>query len=95
MTTLTLTTEISDDRKVTLQLPPDVTPGKHQIRVEIDPPTIDDRADSDDSETPLRWDRGVLVYAGGDLPPGSVCDWIEQDREERIQELIRRSTGCE
>ena len=95
MTTLTVKTNIPDDRKLVVQLPPHVTPGEHELRIEIDPPVIDDRPDADDGETPLRWDRGVLVYAGGDLPPGNVCDWIEQAREERIQELIRRSTGCE
>ena len=92
MTTLTLTAHISDDRKLTLQLPDNVVPGEHQVRVEIDPLLADD--DSSEGETPLRWDRGVLVYAGGDLPPGSVCDWIEQAREERIQDLLRGSTAC-
>jgi hypothetical protein len=92
MTTLTLTTEVADDRKVTLQLPPTVAPGKHQIRVEIDPFVNEDSVD--DLETPLRWEGGVLVYAG-EAPPGNVCDWIEQAREDRIQELIRRSTECE
>lgn len=93
MTTLTLTTDISDDRKLTLQLPPNVAPGRHQVRVEIDPPLSDE--ESDDGETPLRWDRGVLVYAGGDVPPGSVCDWIEQAREERIHDILRGSATCE
>lgn len=93
MTTLTVTTRITDDRKLILQLPDDVSPGEHQIRVEIDPPVMD--PGSDDGETPLRWDRGVLVYAGGDLPAGSVCDWIEQAREERFQDILRGSTACE
>ncbi len=93
MTTLTLTAHISDDRKLTLQLPDDVVPGEHQVRVEIDPLLADD--ESDDGETPLRWDRGVLVYAGGDIPPGSVCDWIEQDREQRMRDILRGSGTCE
>lgn len=95
MTTLTVKTHIAEDRTLTLQLPAHVTPGEHEVRIEIDPQMASEDDDIDDGETPLRWDRGVLVYAGGDLPPGSVCDWIEQAREERIQELIRRSTGCE
>ena len=93
MTSLTVTTHISDDRKVTLQLPPTVTPGKHQIRVEIDPIVSDDDT-TDDVETPLRWEGGVLVYAG-EVPPGNVCDWIEQAREERIQDMLRGGPTCE
>ena len=92
MTTLTLTAHISDDRKLTLQLPDNDIPGEHQVRSEIDPPPAGN--ESDKCETPLHCDRGVLVYAGGDLPPGSVCDWIEQAREERIQDLLRGSTAC-
>lgn len=95
MTKLTMKTHISEDRKLTLQLPAHVVPGEHEVRIEIDPQVTGDRADADDDETPLRWDRGVLVYAGGDLPPGSVCDWMEQAREERIQQILRGSTGCE
>ena len=93
MTTLTVTTHISDDRKVTLQLPLEVTPGEHRVRIQIDPLLSDDELD-DEGETPLRWEGGVLVYAG-EVPPGNVCDWIEQAREERIQQLLRGSTECE
>ena len=94
MTTLTLKTQIPDDRKLTLQLPADVTPGEHRIRIQIDPLLADDELD-DEGETPLRWEGGVLVYAGGDVPPGNVCDWIEQAREERMNDILRGDTSCE
>ena len=93
MTTLTVKTHIPDDRKLTLQLPPNVTPGEHRVRVQIDPLLTDDELD-DDGETPLRWEGGVLVYAG-EVPPGSVCDWIEQAREERMKDILRGSSSCE
>ena len=37
MTTLETTALVADDRRMVLQLPDDVSPGQHRVRVQIDP----------------------------------------------------------
>lgn len=37
MTTLETTALVADDRRLVLQLPENVTPGQHRVRVQIDP----------------------------------------------------------
>lgn len=37
MTTLETTALVADDRRLVLQLPDDVLPGQHRVRVQIDP----------------------------------------------------------
>lgn len=37
MTTLETTAVVADDRRLVLQLPENVTPGQHRVRVQIDP----------------------------------------------------------
>ena len=37
MTTLDTTALVADDRRMVLQLPDDVSPGHHRVRVQIDP----------------------------------------------------------
>ena len=93
MTTLTVNTLVPDNRKITLQLPEHVTPGEHRVRIQIDPLLSDDEI-VDEGETPLRWEGGILVYAG-EVPPGNVCDWIEQARDERMKDILRGSSSCE
>jgi len=38
MTTIETTTVVGPDRKLTVQLPPDVAPGAHRVRIVVDDP---------------------------------------------------------
>jgi len=68
-----------------LQLPDTVSPGEHRIRVEIDPPVALDS--SVESTTPVKWDGNVLVYAGEGVNCGDIRQLIEDDRDDRIQQI--------
>jgi hypothetical protein len=83
MRTIETTATISEDRKLVLQLPLDVTPGEHRVRVVLDEPAIDENTSSD---TPLRWEKGVLVYGGEVAGPTETA--IADSREERMRHVL-------
>jgi hypothetical protein len=89
MHTIETTTLISEDRRLVLQLPPDVAPGEHRVRVLIDEPDHVLAETGEDEQTPTRWEGNVLVYNG--TVEGPIEDAVQQMREERIQQLIRQA----
>jgi hypothetical protein len=83
MRTIQATATIAEDRRLVLQLPSDVVPGEHRVVVVLDElTTVDDTA----TETPVRWDDGVLVYAGE--VAGPIDSAIEDSREERMRHIL-------
>lgn len=85
MTTLETTTIVPDDRRLVVQLPDDVLPGEHRVRVEIDPPL--NAGSPQDEPTPVKWDGNVLVYGGDCKFTGDPQQLIDQDREERMRHI--------
>ena len=86
MTMLETTAVVPDDRRLVLQLPDAISPGEHRIRVEIDPPLA---AECPVNETtPVAWDGEVLVYAGQGVFSGDICQLIDDDRDERIRQIV-------
>ena len=83
MRTIEATALIADDRRLVLQLPSDVTPGEHRVRVMLDEPADDEDTTA---ETPVRWDHGVLVYAGEVVGP--IENAIDDSREERMRHIL-------
>ena len=89
MRTIEATALIADDRRLVLQLPPDVAPGEHHVRVTIDEPAqVLDKREAE-QETPTRRDGNVLVYNG--TVEGPIGDPVQEVREERIQQLITQA----
>jgi hypothetical protein len=86
MHTIQTTAVISEDRKLVLQLPPDVAPGEYRLRVLIDEPgqVLDEIRQ--DEQTPTRWEGNVLVYAGEVVGP--IENAIADSREERMRHLL-------
>ena len=61
--------------------------GEHRVPVVLnEPPAVDAGV----AETPVRWEDGVLVYAGEVLGP--IEHAVEDSREERIRHLL---AGCQ
>ncbi len=85
MTMLETTTIVLDDRRLVLQLPDDVSPGEHRVRVEIDP--APEAEPTQDETTPVVWDGDVLVYGGEGVFTGDIQKFIEQDREDRMRQV--------
>ena len=83
MRTIEATTLIAEDRKLVLQLPSDVSPGEHRVLVVLDEPAVEEDLSE---ETPVRWDNGVLVYAGEVVGP--IENAIEDSREERTRQIL-------
>lgn len=85
MTTLETTAIVQDDHRMVLQLPDEVSPGEHRVRVEIDPVLEADQAQ--DETTPVAWDGDVLVYGGEGVFKGDIQQFIEQEREGRMRQI--------
>jgi len=85
MKTIETTAVVTDDHRLALQLPQDVTPGEHRIVLLIDEPQPVAN-DDQNIETPMRWEGNVLVYDG--QYTGSIRAVIEELREERIREFF-------
>ena len=83
MRTIQATATIAEDRRLVLQLPSDVTPGEHRVMVVLDETACEEDAAV---ETPVRWDNGVLVYAGEVVGP--IENAIEESREERMRHIL-------
>jgi hypothetical protein len=90
MHTIETTAVVSEDRRLVLQLPPDVAPGKHRVRVLIDEPDQVLDETGDEEQTPTRWEGNVLVYAGEVVGP--IENAIEESREERMRHIL---AGCQ
>lgn len=88
MTIFETTVLVPDDRRLVLQLPEDVSPGEHRVRVEIDPVTngADDVEPMDQSR--LRRDGQVLVYGGEMTEDFDIQHLIEQDRDDRMRTIL-------
>jgi hypothetical protein len=86
MRTIEATTLIAEDRKLVLQLPSDVRPGEHRVVVVLDELALEEDLSV---ETPVRWDNGVLVYAGEVVAP--IENAIDDSREQRIQHLMKQA----
>ena len=84
MTTLETTAVVPDDRRLFLQLPQNVSPGEHRIRIEIDPL----RESQDNVVTPVAWDGDVLVYAGSSGFTVDLSQFINNERDERIRKIV-------
>ena len=78
MRTIEARATVTDDRRLVLQLPQDVVPGEHDVVVLIDV--------SVHAETPLRWEDGLLVYAGETV--GRVENALDELREERMRHIL-------
>lgn len=88
MTTLETTAHVADDRRMVLQLPDDVSPGEHRVRVEIDPVKNGDH-DVEPTEQSLLRRRGhVLVYDGEIAEDFDILRLIEQDRDDRMRMIL-------
>jgi len=85
MTTLETTPIVLDDRRLVLQLPSEVLPGEHRVRVEIDPPT--EEGQSQEEKPPMMWEGNVLVYGGTSDFTGDIQQIIEQAREDRARTI--------
>ena len=83
MRTIRITATISEDRRLVLQLPPDVTPGEHRVLVVLDEPV---GVEESVAETPLRWDDVLLVYDGEAERP--VENTVDALREERMRHIL-------
>ena len=83
MRTIEATTLIAEDRKLVLQLPSDVRPGEHRVVVVLDEPALEEDLSV---ETPVRWDNGVLVYAGEVVGP--IENAIDDSREQRTRQIL-------
>ena len=83
MRTIETSTLIAEDRKLVVQLPSDVTPGEHRVLIVLDEPAFEEGSSV---ETPVRWDNGVLVYAGEVVGP--IENAIEDSREERARQIL-------
>jgi hypothetical protein len=85
MKTIETTGVVTDDHRLALQLPEDVTPGEHRIVLLIDEPKPAANHDQNIT-TPMRWEGNVLVYDG--QYSGSLEQFIEELREERIRQFF-------
>lgn len=85
MTTLETTALVADDRRMVLQMPDDVSPGEHRVRVEIDP--VSEAEEPQDELTPVVWDGDVLVYGGADVFTADINEFIAQEREDRMRKI--------
>ena len=83
MRTIQAKATITEDRRLILQLPSDVTPGEHRVVVLLDPPTP---AEDTVAETPVRWEDGVLVYDGEIVGPIETA--IEDSQVERMRHIL-------
>jgi hypothetical protein len=83
MRSIEVTANISDDRRLVLQLPADVAPGEHRVIVLLDEGGAQQEAAD---ETPLRWEDGLLVYGGETA--GSVENAVDGLREERMRQVL-------
>lgn len=84
MTTLETTALVADDRRMVLQVPDEIAPGEHRVRVQIDPVPEDELQDE---LTPVAWDGDVLVYGGADVLTADINQFIEQEREDRMRKI--------
>ena len=88
MTTLETTALVADDRRMVLQLPANVSPGEHRVRVEIDPDT-NGGDDADQTAQSLLRRRGhVLVFDGELLDEIDIRREIERDRDDRMRMIL-------
>jgi len=85
MKTIEITGVVTDDHRLALQLPEDVTPGEHRIVLLIDEPQPPANHDQN-IKTPMRWEGNVLVYDG--QYSGSIEQFIDELREERIRQFF-------
>lgn len=85
MTTIETTALVADDRRLVLQLPDDVSPGEHRVRVEVDPTLESEPAQ--DELTPVAWDGDVLVYGGEGVFAGDINEFIAQERDDRMRKI--------
>jgi hypothetical protein len=85
MKTIEITGVVTDDHRLALQLPKDVTPGEHRIVLLIDEPQPAANHDQN-IKTPMRWEGNVLVYDG--QYSGSIEQFIDELREERIRQFF-------
>jgi hypothetical protein len=83
MLTIETTAIIADDRRLVLQLPQDVPAGEHHVVVLLDQQAV---AQAPATETPVRWEDGLLVYAGDAAAP--LENAIEELRDERIRNVL-------
>jgi hypothetical protein len=80
MITLHITTEVADDRRVVLTLPPEVPTGKAELVVTIGPPQVGQQPGVPASEI-----RGIAA-GHGPLPDDVTLDqWVEQRRAEKYE----------
>ena len=80
------TVTIGDDRRFTLQLPADISPGEHRITVIVDAADLTTEIDQ-----PLIREGNVLDFAG--KCAGGVEGVHNELREERMQKLLRDAEG--
>ena len=88
MTTLETTALVADDRRMVLQVPDDVSPGEHRVRVEIDPVTNGDHEVAPTEQSLLRRRGHVLVYDGEMTDDFDIRRLIEQDRDDRMRMIL-------
>jgi hypothetical protein len=77
--------EVGADRKLSIDLPPEVSEGKHRVMVLLlDDETASGANDDSSSESGnLEWEGNLLVYNGPVPAQLDICRMIELDREER------------